>query len=111
MSAQPFCAWNAAWRDYCATILLVLPKRDGGWESKHSWWEAGMEKRAANRCQAWISGERIADFPHPPHPWHTYAVFCPVEKACSTIVQAMTCSLHTLFLPHRFLEVLLENRS
>jgi len=24
------------------------------------WWEAGMEKRTANRCQAEISGERIA---------------------------------------------------
>jgi hypothetical protein len=36
MSAQLFYAWNAAWRDCCATILLVLPKRDGGWESTHS---------------------------------------------------------------------------
>jgi len=36
MSAQPFYVWNAAWRDYCATILLVLPKRYGEWYSKHS---------------------------------------------------------------------------
>src|SRR6266705_412602 len=27
MSAQPFCAWNAAWRENCATIFLVLPER------------------------------------------------------------------------------------
>jgi hypothetical protein len=39
------------------------------------WWEAGMEKRAANRWQAWISSERIADFPYPPHPRPMDAVF------------------------------------
>jgi len=32
MSAQPFSAWNAAWRDSCARIL----QRHGGWESTHS---------------------------------------------------------------------------
>jgi len=58
------------------------------------WWEAGMEKRTANRCQAAIAGSRIADFPHPPHPWQRYAVFCPVAQSrFDPAVQAMTCSL------------------
>ncbi len=63
-----------------------------------------MEKRAAKRCQAWNSGERIADVPHPPHHWQMDAIFYPVAaSAYSIIVQAMTCSLSSLFLPHRFL--------
>jgi hypothetical protein len=63
-----------------------------------------MEKRAAKRCQAWNSGERIADVPHPPHHWQMDAIFSPVAAcAYSIIVQAMTCSLSSLFLPHRFL--------
>ncbi len=71
-----------------------------------------MEKRTANRCQAGITGERIADVPHPPHPRPRYAVFCPVAQSrFASSVQAMICSLHPLFLPHRFLEALLENRS
>jgi hypothetical protein len=82
-----------SWRDSRATILLILPERDGGWESKHSMVLRSMEKRVANRCQAGISGERIADVSHPPQPKHRYDVFCPAEKAASTIVQAMTCSL------------------
>ena len=63
-----------------------------------------MEKRAAERCQAWNSGERIADVPHPPCHWQMDAIFSPVVAAAySIIVQAMTCSLFSLFLPHRFL--------
>jgi hypothetical protein len=63
-----------------------------------------MEKRAAKRCQAWNSGERIADVPHPPHHWQMDAIFPPVVAAAySIIVQAMTCALSSLFLPHRFL--------
>ena len=63
-----------------------------------------MEKRAAKRCQAWNSGERIADVPHPPHQWQMDAIFSPAAAcAYSIIVQAMTCSLSSLFLPHRFL--------
>ncbi len=63
-----------------------------------------MEKRAAKRCQAWNSGERIADVPHPPHHWQMDAIFSPVVAcAYSIMVQAMTCSLSSLFLPHRFL--------
>ncbi len=63
-----------------------------------------MEKRAAKRCQAWNSGERIADVPHPPYHWQMDAIFSPVVAAAySIIVQAMTCSLSSLFLPHRFL--------
>ena len=63
-----------------------------------------MEKRAAKRCQAWNSGERIADVPHPPHHWQIDAIFSPVAaSAYSIIVQAITCSLSSLFLPHRFL--------
>jgi len=63
-----------------------------------------MEKRAAKRCQAWNSGERIADVPHPPYHWQMDAIFSPVvATAYSIIVQAMTCSLSSLFLPHRFL--------
>ena len=62
-----------------------------------------MEKRAAKRCQAWNSGERIADVPHPPHHWQMDAIFSPVVAAAySIIVQAMT-ALSSLFLPHRFL--------
>jgi len=58
------------------------------------WWEAGMEKRAANRCQAWISGECIADFPHPLHLRQMDAAFCPVAQSrFDPAVQAMTCSL------------------
>jgi hypothetical protein len=63
-----------------------------------------MEKRAAKRCQAWICGERIADVPHPPHHWQMDVIFSPAVAATySIIVQAMTCSLSSLFLPHRFL--------
>jgi hypothetical protein len=63
-----------------------------------------MEKRAAKRCQAWNSGERIADVPHPPHHWRMDVIFSPaVAAAYSISVQAMTCSLSSLFLPHRFL--------
>jgi hypothetical protein len=63
-----------------------------------------MEKRAAKRCQAWNSGERIADVPHPPHHWQMDVIFSPVVAAAySIIVQAMTCSLSSLFRPHRFL--------
>jgi hypothetical protein len=68
------------------------------------WWEADMEKRAAKRCQAWNSGERIAAVPHPPNHWQMDAIFSPVAAAAySIMVQAMTCSLSSLFLPHRFL--------
>src|SRR5258708_24171280 len=53
-----------------------------------------MEKRAAKRCQAWNSGERIADVPHPPYHWQMDAIFSPVVAAAySIIVQAMTCAL------------------
>jgi len=63
-----------------------------------------LEKRAAKRCQAWNCGERIADVPHPLHHWQMDAIFSPVAPhAYSIIVQAMTCSLSSLFLPHRFL--------
>ena len=63
-----------------------------------------MEKRAAKRCQAWNSGERVAAVPHPPRHWQMDAIFSPlVACAYSIIVQAMTCSLSSLFLPHRFL--------
>jgi hypothetical protein len=63
-----------------------------------------MENRAAKRCQAWNSGERIADVPHPPYHWQIDAIFSPVMVATySIIVQAMTCSLSSLFLPHCFL--------
>jgi hypothetical protein len=66
-----------------------------------------MERRAAKRCQAWNSSERIADVPHPAHHWQMGAIFSPVAAAASsadaTIVRAMTCSLSSLFLPHRFL--------
>src|SRR5260370_26108515 len=63
-----------------------------------------MEKRAAKRCQAWNSGERIADVPHPPHQWQMDVIFSlAAVSAYSIIVQAMTCSLSSLFLPHRFL--------
>jgi len=63
-----------------------------------------MEKHAAKRCQAWNSGERIAAVPiHHTHP-QLDAIFSPVAAAAySIIVQAMTCSLSSLFLPHRFL--------
>ncbi len=57
-----------------------------------------MEKRAAKRCQAWNSGERIADVPHPPYHWQMDAIFSPVVAAAySIIVQAMTCSLYSLW--------------
>ena len=50
-----------------------------------------MEKRAAKRCQAWNSGERIADVPHPPYHWQMDAIFSPVVAAAySIIVQAMS---------------------
>ena len=63
-----------------------------------------MEKRAAKRCQAWNSGERIADVPHPHTTRRMDAIFSPVAAAAySIIVHAMTCSLFSLFLPHRFL--------
>jgi len=63
-----------------------------------------LEKRAAKRCQAWNCGERIADVPHPPHHWQMDAIFSPVAPhAYSISVQAMTCSLSSLFLRHRFL--------
>ena len=63
-----------------------------------------LEKRAAKRCQAWNCGERIADVPHPLHHWQMDAIFSPVAPhAYSIIMQAMTCSLSSLFLPHRFL--------
>jgi hypothetical protein len=63
-----------------------------------------MEKRAAKRCQAWNSGERIADVPHPPHHWQMDVIFSSAAaSAYSIIVQVMTCSLSSLFLPHRFL--------
>ena len=63
-----------------------------------------MEKRAAQWCQAWDFGERSAEIPHPPSSWRMDAIFFPVvASANSIIVQAMTCSLSSLFLPHRFL--------
>ena len=63
-----------------------------------------MEKRAAKRCQAWNSGERRVPFPDRPRHWQMDAIFSPVAAcAYSIIVQAMTCSLSSLFLPHRFL--------
>ncbi|HEX6483927.1 MAG TPA: hypothetical protein VF043_34190 [Ktedonobacteraceae bacterium] len=58
------------------------------------WWEAGMEKRTAHRCQTRIKDSRIADVPHPPHLGPRYAVFCPVAQSrFDPAVQAMTCSL------------------
>src|SRR6266568_1506669 len=51
------------------------------------------EARAAKRCQAWNSGERIADVPHPPHHWQMDVIFSPAAaSAYSIIVQAMACS-------------------
>jgi hypothetical protein len=69
------------------------------------WWEAGMEKRAATRCQAGIKGSRIADAPYPPHPWQMDAVFCPVAQSRFDLaMRAMTCSLSiSSGLSHRFL--------
>jgi len=95
--------------DSCSTTLLALPEArrrrvrpqacDGA--------KVDMERRAAKRCQAWNSSERIADVPHPPHHWPMGAIFSPVAASASsadaTIVRAMTCSLSSLFLPHRFL--------
>src|SRR5438874_337101 len=40
-----------------------------------------MEKRAAKRCQAWNSGERIADVPHPPHHWRMDVIFSPAAQS------------------------------
>src|SRR5690348_16906822 len=58
------------------------------------WWEAGMEKRAANRCQAWIKSSHIADVRHPPRPRPMDAVFCSVAQSrFDPAVQVMTCSL------------------
>jgi hypothetical protein len=63
-----------------------------------------MEKRAAKRCQAWNGGSRRTDVPHPLYYWQMDAIFSPVVAAAySLMVQAMTCSLSSLFLPHRFL--------
>src|SRR5207248_1204229 len=63
-----------------------------------------MEKRAAKRCQAWNGGSRRASVPHPPLPLAGGCHLFPVVAAAySIIVQAMTCSLSSLFLPHRFL--------
>jgi hypothetical protein len=43
-------------------------------------------------------------FPDRPHRWQMDTLFFPVAaSAYSIMVQAMTCSLSTLFLPHRFL--------
>src|SRR5258708_31817492 len=76
------------------------------------WWEAGMEKRAANRHQAGIFGERIADVPHPPHPRPRYAVFCPVAQsrfASSGAADNLHSSIPS-FLPHRSFEALLKKK-
>src|SRR5437588_2772518 len=59
-----------------------------------------MEKRAAKRCQAWNSGERIADVPHPPHHWQMDVIFSPAAaSAYSIIVQAMTALSPPSFCP------------
>src|SRR6185437_5246926 len=69
------------------------------------WWEASMEKRAANRCQAGIKDSRIADVPYQLHPWQMDAVFCPAaQRRFDLAMQAMTCSLSMPSgLSHRFL--------
>ena len=59
-----------------------------------------MEKRAAKRCQAWNSGERIADVSHLLYHWQVDAVFSPVMAAAyALIVQALICSLLSLSAP------------
>ncbi|HEX4205638.1 MAG TPA: hypothetical protein VHZ51_15875 [Ktedonobacteraceae bacterium] len=65
-----------------------------------------MEKRTANRCQAWIAGSCIADFPYPiRHIALADAAFCPVaqKQVRSSGAGGDLLSLHPLFLPHRFL--------
>src|SRR2546422_1070301 len=95
MSAQPFSAWNAVWRDSYATILLVLPKRDGGWEStqedggKPVWRSA---RQTGVRHGSAASASLI--FLNRPHPRPMDAVFCPVAQSrFDPAVQAMICSL------------------
>src|SRR5437660_1693804 len=57
-----------------------------------------LEKREAKRCQAWHSGERIADVPHLPHHRQMDAIFSSVVAcAYSIMVQAMTCSLSSFW--------------
>jgi hypothetical protein len=113
MSAQPFSAWNVAWRDSCATILLIVPKRDGGWESKKQ--DGGKPVwRSAQQTGVRQVSLASASLMFPIH--HTRGRGMPPfvlsRKAGSRpSVQAMIRSLHPLFLPHRFLEALLENRS
>src|SRR5579859_6519193 len=112
MSAQPFSACNAAWRDSCATLLLVLPKRDGGWESKQ---QDGGESvwRSAQQTGIRHGSAASASLMFPIHHIRGRGMpsFVLSRKAGSRpSVQAMICSLHPLFLPHRFLEALLENR-
>jgi hypothetical protein len=83
MSAQPFCVCNTAWREYCATIFLVLPERDGEWESKH----AMVRERYGEACGKQVSGmdlRRVHRWFSPSTvPWLIDAVFYPVEKAGS----------------------------
>jgi hypothetical protein len=54
----------------------------------------------SKRCQAWNSGERIADVPHPPHYWQMDAIFFPVATSAYS---AMICVLSSFLLPHHFL--------
>jgi hypothetical protein len=105
MSAQPFYAWDTSWRDDCATILLVWPKRDGGWESKHSM--VGSRYGEARGKQ--VSGmnlRRSASLIFPIH--HTLGIGMSSFALSKKPVRSSSAgddlfSLHTLFLPHPFL--------
>src|SRR5580700_5370936 len=100
MSAQPFYAWNARG----AGFLLDGPSgeayarrrigRTQAFDGGKPIWRSVL----ALRCQAWNSGERIADVPHPPYHWQMDAIFSPVVAAAySIMVQAMTCTLSSLW--------------
>src|SRR3989442_1415798 len=113
MSAQPFSAWNAAWRDSYATMLLVVPKRDGGWESTQQ--DGGKPVwRSARQTGVRHGSRTCASLIFPIH--HTRGRWMPSfvlsRKAGSRpSVQAMTCSLSIPSgLSHRFFEALLEDR-
>jgi hypothetical protein len=68
-----------------------------------------MEECAARRCQAWNSGERIADVVHPSHHWQMDAIFSPVAaSAHAIIVQTMNRSLLPLVSPIVSLRVLMD---
>ncbi len=95
-------------------FALVLPKRYGGWESKQQdGAEVGMEKRTANRCQAWISSEHIANVAHPPHsrPMEMLSFALSRKAGSRPSAQAMTCSLSIpTFCPIVSSRALLEDR-